>query len=86
MVFHLFIQLMTVTLEEKEEDFGSEQLVMLMVMMRVSLPGQKPKILKKRPWQRTESHRDGEECVWQETPQCHRRAFKNIVMGHGVDS
>ena len=44
-VFHLFIQLMTVTLEEKEEDLGSEQLVMLMVMMRVSLPGQKPKIL-----------------------------------------
>lgn len=44
-VFHFFIQLMAVTLEEKGEDTGSEQLVMLMVLTRVSFPGQEPKIL-----------------------------------------
>lgn len=46
-VFHLFIQLMTVTLEEKEEIL-EEQLVMLMVMMRVSLPGKSPRYWNRR--------------------------------------
>ena len=58
---------MTVTLEEKGEDSGSEQLVMLMVLIRVSFPGQKAQDTGiEGSWQRTESHRDREEYVWQE--------------------
>lgn len=42
--FHLFTQLTAVTLEAKGENTGSEQLVMLMVLKRISFPGKEPKI------------------------------------------
>lgn len=39
-VFYLFTQRMAGTLEDKEEDMGSEQLVMSMVLKKISFPGQ----------------------------------------------
>lgn len=75
------------TLEEKGEDIGSEQLVMLMVLKRISFPGQEPKKLELRLLAKDgEHHKDREECVWQEIFQWHLRALTKIVRGCIVDS
>lgn len=64
-VFHLFIQLMTETLEEKGENTGSEQLVMLMVLKRISFPGQELKIPEYKATGKGQSAtKTKKECVW----------------------
>ena len=64
-VFSLFIQLRAVTLEEKGEGTGGEQLVMLMVLTRVSCPWKEPKILEQeatgKGWR--VSQRQGRMCL-----------------------
>lgn len=75
-VFHIFIWVMAVTLEEKGEDMRSEQLVMWMVLERISFPRQEFKILGHEVTGKGESlpKRQGRMCLAGDSP--------NNIKGH----
>lgn len=73
--FHLFTQLTAVTLEEKGENTGSEQLVMLTVLKRISFPGKEPKIPESEETDKGQSATKMRKNVFS-------RRFPNGIKGH----
>lgn len=65
-----------------QEDIGREQLVMSMVLKRFHFLGTRPTQWNMGPLAKDrERHRAGEEGVWQEISQCHRRASEKGCYG-----
>lgn len=78
-VFHIFIWVMAVTLEEKGEDTGSEQLVMLIALKRISFPRQEFKILDH------EVTGKGQSLPQRQGRMCLAGNFPNYIKGHQKD-